>query len=133
MKLTIPGEPTGKARPRVTTRGITYTPTKTVNYETLVKELYYIEHGNQRLEGEIKARITAYFSIPKSASKKKQVAMLSGQIRPTKKPDGDNLAKIILDSLNKLAYNDDSQVVDLTVSKYYGDSPRVEIELLEVS
>lgn len=131
MKLTIPGEPTGKARPRVTKQGITYTPAKTVNYETLVQELYYLEHGNKRLEGEIIARITAYFSIPKSASKKNRAAMLSGQIRPTKKPDGDNLAKIILDSLNKLAYADDSQVVDLAVAKYYGETPRVEVELME--
>jgi Holliday junction resolvase RusA-like endonuclease len=131
MKLIIPGEPTGKARPRVTKQGITYTPAKTVNYETLVKELYYVAHGSKRLEGEITARITAYFSIPKSASKKNRAAMLSGQIRPTKKPDGDNLAKIILDSLNSIAYKDDSQVVELTVSKYYGDSPRVEVELIE--
>ncbi|HBQ85358.1 MAG TPA: RusA family crossover junction endodeoxyribonuclease [Syntrophomonas sp.] len=131
MKLIIPGEPTGKARPRVTKQGIAYTPKKTVNYETLVQEIYAIEHGNKRLEGEITARITAYFSIPKSASKKKKADMLSGQIRPTKKPDGDNLAKIILDSLNSIAYKDDSQVVELTVSKYYGDSPRVEVELIE--
>ncbi|HBK52357.1 MAG TPA: RusA family crossover junction endodeoxyribonuclease, partial [Syntrophomonas wolfei] len=51
MKLTIPGEPTGKARPRVTRQGIAYTPAKTVNYETLVQELYYVQHGNKRLEG----------------------------------------------------------------------------------
>ncbi|HBK53259.1 MAG TPA: RusA family crossover junction endodeoxyribonuclease [Syntrophomonas wolfei] len=133
MKLIIPGEPTGKARPRVTKQGIAYTPKKTVNYETLVQEIYAIEHGNKRLEGQISALIIAYFSIPKSASKKKRQAMIDGQIRPTKKPDWDNIGKIICDSLNKLAYDDDSGIVDGTVKKYYSDNPRVEVYLEEAS
>ena len=133
MKLTIPGEPTGKARPRVTKAGITYTPAKTVNYETLVQELYFIQHGHKRLEGQITAEIIAYFSIPKSASKKKRADMLSGKIRPTKKPDWDNIGKIVCDSLNKLAYDDDSGIVEGTVKKYYSDNPRVEVYLTQAS
>ena len=112
MKLIIPGEPMGKARPRVTKQGIAFTPKKTVNYETLVQEIYAVVHGNKRLEGQIEAQIIAYFSIPKSASNKKRADMLSGKIRPTKKPDWDNIGKIICDSLNKLAYDDDSGIVD---------------------
>jgi len=133
MMLIIPGEPMGKARARVTKQGIAYTPKKTVNYETLVQELYAIQHGSKRLEGQIEAQITAYFSIPKSASKKKREAMLSGKIRPTKKPDWDNIGKIICDSLNKLAYDDDSGIVDGSVKKYYSDKPRVEVYLTEAS
>lgn len=37
-----------------------------------------------------------------------------------KKPDVDNLAKIVLDSLNKIAYDDDAQVCRLLVEKRYG-------------
>lgn len=122
----------GKARPRVTKQGMAYTPKKTVNYETLVQEIYAVIHGSKRLEGQIEAQITAYFSIPKSASKKKREDMLAGIIRPTKKPDWDNIGKIICDSLNKLAYDDDSGIVTGIVRKYYSDKPRVEVVLIEV-
>lgn len=45
--------------------------------------------------------------------------MLAGQIRPTVKPDCDNVSKIILDALNGVAFKDDSQVVGLWVEKWY--------------
>lgn len=50
----------------------------------------------------------------------------------TKKIDCDNLAKIILDSLNKIAYDDDSGISKLVVDKIYGEMPRVEITLEEI-
>lgn len=50
--------------------------------------------------------------------------MIKGEIRPTKKPDLDNVAKIICDGLNKIAYEDDSQIIDLTVTKYYAEIPK---------
>lgn len=53
--------------------------------------------------------------------------MLSGDIRPTKKPDMDNVIKIIADSLNKIAYRDDTQIVDCQVRKFYSEKPRVEV------
>lgn len=131
MKLTIPGEPCAKQRPRLG-KGFTYTPTKTVNYETLVKQLY-ITQGNERLEGALKLTVNAYFSIPKSASKKKTLDMYESRIRPTKRPDWDNIGKIISDALNGLAYHDDSQIVAATVGKWYSTEPRVEIEITELT
>ena len=128
VKFTVYGEPVAKGRPRMTRSGHTYTPQKTVNYENLVK-LSYQEQVRQKLDGYISATINAYFAIPKSASQKKQKAMISGEILPTKKPDTDNIAKAILDSLNNIAYNDDSQVTELVVRKYYGEQPRVEVAL----
>ncbi len=73
--------------------------------------------------------IIAYYSIPKSASKKKREAMLEHKIRPTKKPDWDNIGKIICDSLNLVAYHDDSAVVDARVKKLYGENPRVDVTI----
>ena len=128
LKLVIPGEPVAKGRPRVTKWG-TYTPEKTKNYETLVKELFFIEHGQTLLEGQLKIDIKAYFSIPKSASKKKKQLMLEGELRPTKKPDADNILKIIGDALNDLAYKDDKQIVSANIEKFYSDEPRVQIEI----
>ena len=57
--------------------------------------------------------------------------MLLGIIRPTIKPDVDNIAKVILDSLNGLAYKDDKQIVFCIISKWYGENPKVEVILEE--
>lgn len=129
MKFTVPGEPKGKARHRTTKTGHTYTPQATVDYENWVKQCYTATEHKERLEGQIEAHITAFFSVPKSASKTKREKMLSGEIRPTKKPDWDNIGKIVCDSLNDLAYKDDSHIVTGSVKKFYSDEPRVEVEL----
>ena len=77
-------------------------------------------------------RIFAYYSIPKSTSKKKRELMLAGKIRPTKKPDFDNIAKIICDSLNGIAYQDDKLIVDGMFRKFYSEQPRVEVKILQI-
>lgn len=132
VKLVIPGKPLGKQRPRVLKNGHTYTPDKTVNYETLVRQLYIENYFGKKLEGPIKAVVTAYMYIPKSESKKRKRKMLKNEILPCKKPDWDNIGKIITDALNGLAYEDDKQIVDARVVKLYGDRPRVEVELEEI-
>lgn len=77
----------------------------------------------------VSATIIAAFGIPKSASKKCKVEMMAGRVLPTKKPDTDNIAKIVLDALNGLAYPDDKQVVELQVLKTYDLEGYVEVEL----
>lgn len=77
-------------------------------------------------------RIFAFYEIPKSTSKKKKAAMLAQEIRPTKKPDFDNIGKIICDSLNLVAYHDDSAVVDAQVRKFYSEQPRVEVLIRQI-
>ena len=128
----IVGEPQGKGRPRFSTRGgfvKTYTPEKTASYENFVKLCYLNKYKGQKLDGEIIAEIIAYFSIPKSFSKKKRVEAIEGKIKPTKKPDTDNIAKTILDSLNGIAFEDDKQVVALLVKKLYGEEAKVVVSL----
>lgn len=133
MKIIIPGEPKGKARPRMSTKtGVAYTPKKTVEYENWVKECYLLTKDKKRLEGPIRADMKVFCLIPKSTSKKKREEMIKGNIRPTKKPDVDNIAKIILDSLNTIAYDDDKQIVNCCIEKWYGEEPRVELDLEEV-
>lgn len=132
IRFIVPGEPQGKARPRVvrTANGKThtYTPDKTAAYEELVR-VCCRQVCENLLEGELCAAITARFAIPKSSSKKCRIAMESGAIRPIKRPDADNIAKIILDALNGLAYADDSQITMLMVKKEYSEQPEVEVEV----
>lgn len=127
INFEIPGEPMGKQRARTTKWG-SYTPEKTVNYETLVKVIYKEKYPKQELiYTPIKMTINAYLKIPKSTPKKHISLMAEGGIRPTKKPDIDNIAKIILDALNGICYKDDTQVISLTLNKYYGLEPKVEV------
>lgn len=92
ITFTIPGEPQGKARPRVIRNKYTgkisiYTPDKTVAYEELVRARYKAVAGCISFDGlkNIGMHITVYFSVPKSKSNKKKSLMLSNKICPTKK------------------------------------------------
>lgn len=127
--ITIPGKPLGKQRARTLKSGRSYTPEQTVNYETLVK-ICYVDQGGENLGSEmVWLEVSAFYPIPKSTSKKKKEMMEAGEIRPTIKPDLDNCIKIISDSLNGIAYKDDSQIVAVVADKYYSDTPRVEIRI----
>lgn len=134
VKFTIPGPPVGKGRPRVTREGHAYTPKKTVEYENLVR-LEYERQCRGVFFGQgvpLDMRVFAYYPIPKSASKKKQQLMRDKKIRPCKTPDSDNVIKSVADSCNKVAYYDDSQIVDCQVRKFYSDVPRVVVIIQEV-
>ena len=128
----IEGEPHGKGRHRTTRTGHTYTPPKTVAYESKVKACYMERTIGEALQGPLKATIEAYHTIPKSKSKKTKEEMRENLIRPTKKPDADNVSKSVLDALNGLAYKDDSSVVELMVSKYWADEGFVKVRLEEL-
>lgn len=135
VRLTIPGEPQGKGRHRAVRRGdhiATYTPRKTKDYEDEVRFCYRQEYGDLMafaVDDPVSATIIAAFGIPKSSSKKRKVEMMAGRVLPTKKPDTDNIAKIVLDALNGLAYPDDKQVVELHVIKVYDLEGCVTVEL----
>ena len=134
VSFTVLGEPQGKGRPRFTNVGSfvkTYTPEKTVAYENLVKLEYERQCGNFRFSDTdiLEMRIYAFYGVPKSASKKKREQMLGGVIRPYKKPVMDNVIKVIADSLNNVAYRDDTQIVDAWIRKLYSETPRVVIEI----
>ena len=123
---------TGKQRPRMNIyTGKAYTPTKTKNYEYLVKQIFINKYPNfTPIEGRVAMTIIAYFEIPKSTSKKK-AEMICDEISPTKKPDWDNIGKIVSDALNKFAYKDDSQITDVRIFKKYSTIPKVIVKILE--
>lgn len=132
MIFEILGEPIGKQRPKFARIGNftrTYTPKETVNYENWVKLSYQNFGGENFGDAPLKVQITAKYPIPKSFSKKKHEMAVDGEIRPTTKPDCDNIAKIICDALNGIAYTDDKQIVSLNVCKKYAETPKVIVQI----
>lgn len=132
----VEGKVEGKQRPRFRKVGNfvqTYTPKQTKSYEKLIADEYKKQSGVLFPAGmPLELRIRAFMGIPSTFSKKKKTRAIEGELRPTKKPDADNIAKSILDGLNGVAYADDKQVVELSVKKYYGTLERVEIDIQEV-
>ena len=129
IKFVIPGKPFGKQRPRVTKGGTAYTPKETTTYENLIKTACQSSKNGLyfAVDQPIGLGIKAYYPIPASTSKKAKEAMLAGQILPTKKPDCDNITKIVADALNGIAYHDDKQIVINVIEKHYAEEPRVEV------
>ena len=112
MLVTVEGKIKGKARPRVF-NGRAVTPKDTVNYENWVR-MNYKEQDGRYLEGPIEA-------------------IKEGLEYPCKTPDTDNIAKVVLDSLNGIAYKDDKQIVKLIVLKKWTEGiERIEFGLEEI-
>lgn len=129
VNFTIDGEPVGKARPRMNTRtGKAYTPDKTRMYEDYTK-LLYRSQVKYYFEGYVRLTIKAFYGIAKSDSKKVKEQKNNNILRPSKKPDIDNVIKLIADSLNDIAYKDDTQIVEMQAMKFYSNKPRVEVTI----
>lgn len=139
VQLTILGEPMGKQRPRYSSYGgfvRTYTPQKTINYESLIAHEYNEKYGKLMFDRDepIKAYITAYFGLTKADFGKKGLNKSGREkmqgVYSTKHLDIDNVIKIVLDALNSICFVDDKQVVAVESSKVYTlETPRVEIIL----
>lgn len=131
ISITVPGPPCAKGRPRISTRGgfaRAYTPAKTVAYEGLVALAGETAMaGASPYAGAVVMEVTARFAIPVSWSKRKRAEAAAGVVRPTGKPDCDNLLKAIGDGLNGIAYRDDAQVVRASIVKLYAETPGVDI------
>lgn len=135
LSLVVAGTPQGKLRAR-SKRGQArhYTPAKTVDYEARVQHAW-MEAGRVFLgAGPLGARIVAVHARPMSHF------LVSGELstkgrrdwQPMLKPDGDNLAKGVLDALNKLAFGDDVQLAPITTDRRWaiaGEKAHVRVEI----
>ncbi|QPF87006.1 RusA family crossover junction endodeoxyribonuclease [Bradyrhizobium genosp. L] len=132
--IELAGIPQGKGRPRFMRKtGHAYTPEKTRNYETNLRlAAQDAMHGANPIEGPLAVTVRALFPVPTSWSRKKQTAALEGSVRPTGRPDADNLMKV-LDGLNEIVFRDDKQIVDGRVIKTYSARPALRIEVVEIS
>ena len=133
--FTVYGKPQHKRRVRIGRVGNftrTYKDTDEVNAETTIQAVSMSNKPRSPLTGALECEIRAFFPVPVSASRTKKEKMLSGEIRPTVKPDCDNIEKIYLDSLNGVYFLDDKQVVDIHTQKLYSETPRVEFAIWEI-
>ena len=87
--------------------------------------------GKQPLQGPLAVNVTALMPVPASWSNKKRDAALAGTIRPTGRPDCDNIFKVV-DALNKIVWLDDAQIVEARAVKFYSESPALRIEVQPV-
>ncbi len=123
--LEIPGPPVAKGRPRVTRRGIAYTPARTRRYEDAVRQLAAATRPPALFDGPVRVEVIATIEPPRSWSKRKTAAHLG---RPhCQRPDADNLAKAVTDALNRIVWRDDSQIWALSVRKEWGRPARVTV------
>ena len=129
----IPGKIIGKGRPRLNSyTGAVYTPTRTKDYENLVMQYFMIKYPKfKQLEGRVSVEIVANFEVPKSTKKQDKILMLENKINPIKKPDIDNIVKIILDAMNEIEFKDDTQITKLNVEKKYSETESVFVKIEE--
>lgn len=129
IRIEVAGKPQGKGRARSFRRGNFighYTPENTRTYEGLIRSAA-IEamNGHGRIEGPVELRLTAIFDVPESYSRTKRSEALAGVLKPTKKPDLDNIIKAFCDGLNGVVFKDDVQIVRGEYAKKYGPEAKV--------
>ena len=131
IMFTVYGEPVAKGRPRFSTRGkfpVAYTPEKTKAYEFEVGMMALAAMGGTKpLEGALEAFIYITYAVPESYSKKRLEACLSGSEKHTKKPDLDNVIKSVIDGMDKIVFDNDSQIISIHATKVYGEVAKAEV------
>ncbi|AWJ91433.1 RusA family crossover junction endodeoxyribonuclease (plasmid) [Azospirillum baldaniorum] len=137
VTLRLDGPVVGKGRPKfarlpgggVTTR----TPEKTRRYESEVKsEAQRAMSGRPLVHGPVRVDICVTCLAPDGWAAWKSSAALRGAVRPTTKPDLDNVLKGVLDALNGVVWKDDVQAVSVSISKFYDTKPGLSVEIYEL-
>lgn len=135
MTFSVEGYPVSKGRPRFARRGAfvkTYTDARTLKWEDQVKKRAMEAMGSSEpLETPVSLCLYFRLPIPRSYSKSRTKDALDGFLRPSKKPDWDNLGKAISDALNGVVFKDDAQVVSAHIKKTYAMHPGVDIFVSE--
>ena len=132
----IKGKAKAKQSFRFSKNGFKYTPSDVVEYANLVRMSFINKYPAWSIaefaDKPLQVKIDVYMPLPKSYSRKKHEQALAGELRPTVKPDCDNIAKNINDALNGIVYPDDKQIVSLCINKHYSVDEYVNVEISEV-
>lgn len=105
------------------------TPKETRAAEKAILQAFRQAHPDHRpFTGPVLLKFTAVFETPTSFSKALKEAAARGTLLATRKPDKDNIEKLIVDALNGVAFMDDAQVMGGGI-KRYGSPARIEFSL----
>ena len=125
MTFTVYGDPVPQGRPRFG-NGRTYDPPKSRRYkQDVAVAASAAMRGRAPLQGALACSLRFYMPIPKNVSQKRRQE-LTGRFTTKRTGDIENLAKGVMDAVNGIVWQDDSQVVQLNIEKRYGHVPRVE-------
>lgn len=133
IQFTIPGAVQAQERPRFSRvgKGVrTIDPPKSRSYKEVVKLVAWQHKPQEPILEPIRLEVDVYLMPPKKYhTKPKQTLIASGELRPTTKPDIENLLKGIMDGMTGIIYRDDSLVVELVARKFYDLTPRAEVKV----
>lgn len=119
--IIVTGAPVPWARAGRHGRG-TYTPMRVRRWQDDARQVARAAMGNRLpIKGPVRLEFTAVLRIPRSWPDWKRQAALAGRVRPTCRPDKDNLVKALMDACNTIVWADDAQVVESDASKVYGE------------
>lgn len=107
-------------------------PKPSRDYKAWVKLMASNVRPHEPFSGALAIELAIYRMIPKSMTKKKLAAIKCGDYRPTVKPDVDNVFKAVTDAMTGIIYQDDKQIVDVRISKFYSETPRAEVKISEI-
>jgi len=136
--FTIPGAPIGKGRPRSRiAKGRDgksfvshYTPKATRQWEDKASQIARAAMTPRRpFTGPVSVTLTINITPPNSWPQWRKTAALNGTVRPTSKPDIDNIAKAVKDALNGIVYADDAQIVQTIQRKQYAPFPGIHVQV----
>lgn len=137
VTIVLSGDPQGKGRARAYRAGNFikhYTPEKTRTYEGMIRTAAMDAMvGREPITAPVELQLRAVFSVPQSWSQKKRVAAITGDIKPAKKPDIDNVIKAWTDAMNGVVFADDCQIVKGTFEKKYGPAPLVVVTIKPIA
>jgi crossover junction endodeoxyribonuclease RusA len=134
MKFTVYGQPIpqGSMRAFMPKRGkfpiVTADNAKTKPWRQEIAGVAHAENAEAYLAPSrtgIPFRVAIDFFFDRPVSLKKSI------VDKVTKPDLDKLARSVLDALTGICFHDDSQVVDLHVTKNFGSPARAEITVEE--
>lgn len=131
IKIIVKGSPIALKRHRTVWRGnspIQYDPSKSDKRDFLM--LIQAKAPKSPFNGAIIMKATFYMPRPKNHYRTGKYAGILKDNAPvyhSKKPDFDNLIKFVCDAMNGVFYNDDAQICDCEIKKYYSVKPRTEI------
>lgn len=133
IKIVVPGNAVGQARPRFNAKqGRTYEPKGSTEEKAYIRMLAAQEVEKRRWkpcppEMPVEVQITSYRDIPSSKPAWYRDAARFGFVAPLKKPDADNVQKLVYDALNGIIYTDDKQIFSVKYVAKYSEQPRLEV------